>query len=169
MIRPDRQADERGSFIRTFCEAEFAAHGLPVRFPQCNLSSNIRAGTVRGMHVNVAGHLEAKLVRCVRGTVHDVIVDLRPGSSTHAHWFAVELSGANAAALFIPEGFAHGFMTLEDNSDIYYHMSQPYEPEVGRGFRWDDPAFGIAWPRQPAVVSERDRTYADFDSTLLAG
>jgi len=163
VIELDRHADERGWFARTFCEDELAAHGLPTRFPQCNLSSNRRAGTLRGMHVNVAGHWESKLVRCVRGAVHDVIVDLRPGSSTRHRWYGTELSAENGRALFVPEGFAHGFLTLVDDCDVHYHMGASYVPDAGRGFRWDDPTFGIEWPAPPVLLSERDATYPDFD------
>jgi dTDP-4-dehydrorhamnose 3,5-epimerase len=167
IIHPDRHADERGAFVRTFCEEEFAAHGITTRFPQCNLSTNRAAGTLRGMHLNVTGHWESKLVRCVRGAVHDVIVDLRPGSETHGKSLGVELSAANAVSLFVPEGFAHGFLTLEDDSDIYYHMGRPYRDGVAIGFRWNDPAFDIEWPVEPAVMSDRDRTYPDYVPELL--
>jgi dTDP-4-dehydrorhamnose 3,5-epimerase len=169
VIRPDRHVDDRGSFTRTFCETEFAAAGLPVRFPQCNLSANSRAGTLRGMHLNVEGHCEAKLVRCVRGAVHDVIVDLRRGSPTFLRWVGVDLAAEDATALFVPEGFAHGFVTLTDDADIYYHMSRAFEPGVAIGFRWDDPAFGITWPVQPRIVAERDLSYPGFHPALLDG
>jgi dTDP-4-dehydrorhamnose 3,5-epimerase len=169
VIRPERHADERGSFTRTFCEEEFAAHGLPTHFPQCNLSANVRAGTLRGMHLNLAGHEESKVVRCVRGGVHDVIVDVRPGSPSYLGWFGVDLTAANAVALFVPEGFAHGFVTLEDDTDVHYHMGRPFEPGVAIGFRWDDPAFAIEWPLAPTVMAERDRTYPDFEPARLRG
>lgn len=165
----DRVADDRGSFARTFCEDEFAAHGLPTRFPQSNLSTNRRAGTLRGMHLNTVGHTEAKLVRCVRGAVHDVVVDLRPASPTYLRWFGLRLDPDEGRALFVPEGFAHGFVTLEDDTDVTYLMSRPFEAGVGIGFRWDDPAFGIEWPVAPTVMNERDRTYPDFDPALLHG
>jgi dTDP-4-dehydrorhamnose 3,5-epimerase len=119
------------------------------------------------MHLNVAGHWESKLVRCVRGAVHDVIVDLRPDSPTNGQWLGIELTAANALALYVPEGFAHGFVTLEDQSDIYYHMGRAFEDGVAVGFRWDDAAFGIEWPVEPLVISERDRTYPDFVPELL--
>jgi dTDP-4-dehydrorhamnose 3,5-epimerase len=169
VIHPDRHPDERGSFTRTFCEDEFASAGLPIRYPQANLSCNTRAGTLRGMHLNVAGHWEAKVVRCVRGAIHDVIVDLRVDSPTHGQWIGVDLTADNAVALFVPEGFAHGFLALEDDSDIYYHMSRSYEPDVAIGFRWDDPVFSIEWPRAPSLMSERDRTYPDYDPSIVAG
>jgi len=167
IIHPDSRVDERGAFTRTFCETEFEAHGIAPRFPQCNLSANSSARTLRGMHLNVAGYWESKLVRCVRGAVHDVVVDLRPDSPTNGQWLGIELTAANALALYVPEGFAHGFVTLEDQSDIYYHMGRAFEDGVAIGFRWDDPAFGIEWPIEPLVISERDRTYPDFVPELL--
>jgi dTDP-4-dehydrorhamnose 3,5-epimerase len=167
IIHPDRHVDERGSFVRAFCEEVFSAHGVTTRFPQCNLSTNRTAGTLRGMHLNLVGHWESKLVRCVRGSVHDVIVDLRPGSETHGESLGVELSAQNAVSLFVPEGFAHGFVTLEDDSDIYYHMGRAYTEGVAIGFRWDDPAFGIEWPVEPVVMSDRDRSYPDYAPELL--
>jgi dTDP-4-dehydrorhamnose 3,5-epimerase len=168
VIDLDRHCDERGSFARAFCEEEFAEHGLVTRFPQCNLSTNERAGTLRGMHANVATHFEAKLVRCVRGAIHDIIIDLRPGSPTEREWLGVDLTAENGRALFVPEGFAHGFITLADTSDVYYHMSDFFHAEAARGFRWDDPAFGVRWPRPPAVISSRDASYPDFTPSLLA-
>lgn len=158
----DRHGDERGSFARTFCAREFADHGLPTRFPQSNVSSNERAGTLRGMHFNAAPHAESKVVRCTRGAVFDVVVDLRDGSPTHARWFGIELSADNGRALYVPEGFAHGFLTLVDTTDVAYQMGAFYRPDAARGVRWNDPAFGIRWPRQPTVISERDATYPDF-------
>jgi dTDP-4-dehydrorhamnose 3,5-epimerase len=163
VIDIDRRTDERGFFARTFCENEFAEHGLPARFPQCNVSHNARAGTLRGMHFNTEAHREAKLVRCVSGAIYDVIVDLRAGSTTRFEWFAVELSAENASALFVPEGFAHGFVTLADDTDVFYHMGDFFHAAAARGFRWNDPAFTIRWPRPPVVISERDATYPDFN------
>lgn len=155
--------DERGLFARVFCEREFARHGLPTRFPQCNLSKNHRAGTLRGMHYQAAPHGEAKLVRCVSGAIYDVIIDLRPASPTRLGWFGVELSAANGRALFVPQGFAHGFLTLADDAHVLYQMGQFYQPDAARGVRYSDPSFGIEWPRAPTVISERDATYPDFD------
>jgi dTDP-4-dehydrorhamnose 3,5-epimerase len=169
VIELDRHVDERGAFARAFCESEFASIGLPTRFPQCNLSFNTRAGTLRGMHVNVAEHLESKLIRCVRGSIYDVIVDLRDGSPTERQWAAVELSADNGRALFAPTGFAHGFLTLEDNTDVLYHMGDVYHPDAARGFRWNDPCFGVRWPFGPTVISTRDATYPDFDPHMLRG
>jgi dTDP-4-dehydrorhamnose 3,5-epimerase len=161
--------DERGSFARTLCEREFADVGLPTRFPQCNLSRNTRAGTLRGMHWQAAPHHEGKLVRCVRGALYDVIVDLRPGSATRLGWLGVELSAETGRALFVPEGFAHGFITSQDETDVFYHMTACYRPEGARGFRWNDPAIGIEWPATPTVVSGRDATYPDFDTAAIDG
>jgi dTDP-4-dehydrorhamnose 3,5-epimerase len=169
VIELEPHPDERGFFARTFCERELAAHGLPTRFPQCNLSRNTRAGTLRGMHYQAAPHREAKLVRCVRGVIYDVIIDLRVDSPTRDRWFGVELTGENGRALFVPEGFAHGFITLSDETDVFYHMSAFYQPEGARGLRWDDPRFGVRWPRAPGVISARDATYPDFDPKVFDG
>jgi dTDP-4-dehydrorhamnose 3,5-epimerase len=162
VIELDRHEDERGWFARTFCVREFAEHGLPTSFPQSNLSHNDKAGTLRGMHFNTSEFAEAKVVRCARGALYKVIVDLRAGSPTLRQWFGIELSAANARAVFVPEGFANGFITLVDDTDVHYQMGQFYEPEAARGFRWDDPAVGIDWPRRPAVISDRDATFPDL-------
>jgi len=169
VIELERHEDERGSFARTFCEAEFAAHGLPTRFPQSNLSSNRTAGTLRGMHFNTRAHWEAKLVRCSRGAIYDVIVDLRATSPSRGRWTGVELTATNGTALYVPEGFAHGFITLADETDVLYDMGQSYVPDAARGARWDDPTFAITWPRSPAVISDRDATYPDYDPVVLDG
>jgi dTDP-4-dehydrorhamnose 3,5-epimerase len=169
LIEIERRPDERGFFARTFCEREFAEHGLPVRFPQCNLSNNLRAGTLRGMHYQAAPLWEAKLVRCVRGAVYDVIIDLRPDSPARYRWLGAELSADNGRALYVPEGFAHGFITLADHTDVFYHMSEFFRPDGARGLRWDDPRFGIRWPIAPSVISERDATYPDFDPVRFDG
>ena len=166
-IEPHR--DDRGFFARAFCEREFSEHGLPTRFPQCNISSNRRAGTLRGMHYQAAPLREAKLVRCTRGAIYDVIVDLRVDSATRYQWIAEELTAENATALFIPEGFAHGFITLEDNSEVFYHMSDFHRGEGARGARWDDPRFAIRWPRPVSVISDRDENYPDFDPATFDG
>lgn len=169
VIELDRKPDERGFFARTFCEREFAEHGLPVRFPQCNLSHNSRRGTLRGMHYQAAPHGETKLVRCVRGAIYDVIVDLRRSSPTRLRWIGVELSAENGRALFIPEGFAHGFLTLGDEADVFYHMGAFYVADAARGLRWNDPAIGIRWPSPPALIAARDASYADFDPARFDG
>jgi dTDP-4-dehydrorhamnose 3,5-epimerase len=157
--------DERGWFARTFDAEAFAAAGLDARVVQCNTSFNARAGTLRGLHYQAGPHGEGKLVRCTRGAVFDVAVDLRPSSSTYCRWFGLELSADGTSSLFIPAGFAHGFQTLADGSEVHYQMTYHYVPEAARGVRWDDPAFGISWPAPPAggrIMSERDATYPDF-------
>jgi dTDP-4-dehydrorhamnose 3,5-epimerase len=154
--------DERGFFARSFCGREFAAAGLDPAVVQCNVSWNRRRGTLRGMHFQAAPHEEAKLVRCVRGAIHDVALDLRPASPAFCRWHAVELTADNRLALFIPGGVAHGFQTLADDSEVLYQMSACYEPSASRGIRWNDPAFGIEWPLADAVISARDRAYPDF-------
>jgi len=156
-------ADERGYFARTWCTREMASHGLCTDVVQCNVSFNRRRGTLRGMHFQAAPHGETKIVRCIRGAIFDVIVDLRPGSPTVRRWFGVELSAANGRALYVPEGMAHGFQTLEDDAEVFYWMSEFHHPESARGVRWDDPAFGIEWPRaESRIVHPRDLAYPDF-------
>lgn len=163
LVEVEPHRDERGFFARTFDEAEFARRGLRDRFPQCSVSFNARAGTLRGMHFQAAPHEEAKLVRCTAGAVFDVIVDLRPGSATRGRWVGVELSAANRRALYVPEGFAHGFQTLADDTEVFYQVSAAFHPESARGVRWDDPAFGVGWPAaERRILSERDRGYADW-------
>jgi dTDP-4-dehydrorhamnose 3,5-epimerase len=162
VVRPERFADARGHFARTWDGDELAAHGLNPRVVQCSTSFNARAGTLRGMHYQAAPHAEAKLVRCTRGRVFDVALDLRPGSPTFRQWAGAELSAENGAALYVPEGCAHGFLTLEDASEVFYMISAPYAPEAARGARWDDPAFGIRWPAAPRVIHDRDAGYPDF-------
>jgi dTDP-4-dehydrorhamnose 3,5-epimerase len=158
----ERSEDERGWFARTFAAEEFEARGLNSRIVHCNASFNARAGTLRGMHYQEAPHAECKVVRCTRGAVHDVIVDLRPDSLTYLGWHAAELSAENGRALYVPEGFAHGFQTLVDASEVAYLMSHHYVASHARGVRWDDPAFGIEWPPAERTISERDQSYADF-------
>jgi len=161
-LQPERVTDERGYFARIFCADELARHGLRPEVCQSSVSFNAAAGTLRGMHWQAPPHGECKLVRCVRGAVWDALVDVRPGSDTFGRWWSVELSAANGTMLYVPEGVAHGFLTLAPASEVMYQMSDPYVPAAGRGVRWDDPAFAIAWPSAPAVMSERDRTYPDF-------
>lgn len=158
----DAVADERGSFARLHCPAEFAAAGHPFVPQQTSLSRNAKAGTLRGMHYEAPPHEEAKLVRVTRGRIFDVAVDLRPESPTFRQWTGTELSAYNGRALLIGKGMAHGFITLEDDTDVLYQIDRIFEPGHGRGVRWNDPAFGIEWPVQPAVISERDAGYADF-------
>lgn len=159
--------DSRGGFARTFCEREFAEHGLPTSFPQCNLSYNRRAGTLRGLHFNAEPHGESKLVRCVRGAVRDVLVDLRTSSPTRFEWTAVELDAESGRAVFVPEGFAHGFITLEDDTDVYYHMGGNYQSDAARTVLWNDPAFGVDWGAQPTVLSDADAGCAAIDPTTF--
>lgn len=157
--------DERGYFARTFSSEEFAAHGLDERVDQCSTSFNARAGTLRGLHYQAAPHGEAKLVRCTRGAIYDVAVDLRSDSSSYMSWVGVELSADNGRALFVPDGCAHGFQTLVDASEVLYQISTPYVPTAARGVRWDDPAFRIEWPLAPPegrIMSSRDARYPDF-------
>lgn len=156
--------DERGSFARTFDAAEWEARGMPSRIAQCNLSRNIGLHTLRGMHYQEPPYEEAKLVRCSQGAIFDVAVDLRHDSPTFKRWFGAELSAENGRMLFLPEGFAHGFLTLTAESEVVYQMSNLYEPTAARGVRWDDPAFAIEWPAEPVVMSERDRGFPDFGS-----
>ena len=165
VVELERMTDERGSFARTFAAADFAARGLDDRVAECSTSFNAKAGTLRGMHYQAAPHGEAKLVRCTRGAIYDVALDLRPGSETYLRWAGVELSADDGRALFVPDGCAHGFQTLVDGAEILYQISVPYEPAAARGVRWDDPAFGIAWPPAPAggrTISPRDAGYPDF-------
>lgn len=162
VLDPESHVDHRGSFTRAFCRREFASHGLNPDVAQCSLSYNRSRGTLRGMHYQAAPSEEAKLVRCVRGAVYDVIIDLRPRSPTYTQHFAVELTAENRRAIYIPEGFAHGFQSLEDDSEILYQMSEFYAPDRARGVRWDDPAFAIRWPIADPIILERDDTYPDF-------
>ncbi len=148
--------DERGFFARSYCREEFAAQGIEAPMQQCSVSFNARSGTLRGMHFQANPHAEDKLVRCTLGAVFDVVVDIRPQSATYRRWFGTELSAANRRALFIPPGFAHGFITLTDGAELYYMISAPHVPRASRGFRWDDAAIGIAWPLPPVLISPRD-------------
>lgn len=163
VIEPERQIDERGFFARTWSAAEFAEHGLDARLVQCSISFNERAGTLRGMHYQLPPHAETKLVRCTRGAVHDVLVDLRASSPAFLGHVACVLSMENRRMLYVPEGVAHGYQTLEDTSEVFYQMSAAYAPTHARGVRWDDPRFGIVWPPVATrVMNERDRGYPDF-------
>jgi dTDP-4-dehydrorhamnose 3,5-epimerase len=162
IIELERHCDERGLFARTWCPREFKAHGLNPRLAQCSVSFNPRKGTLRGLHYQAAPHEEAKLVRCTRGAIFDVVVDVRPHSPTVRKWVSVELTADNRHMFYIPEGCAHGFQTLEDDSEVFYQISAFYYPESARGVRWNDPAFAIVWPAEVRVISQRDRTYADF-------
>jgi dTDP-4-dehydrorhamnose 3,5-epimerase len=152
-------ADERGFFARTWARDEFSARGLNTNVVQCSLSANARKGTLRGMHYQIAPHEEAKLVSCPRGSIYDVLVDLRPDSSTFRRWLAVELSAGNRRMVYIPEGCAHGYLTLEDDCDVAYQVTADYAPACARGVRWDDPAFAISWPLPPTIINARDANY----------
>ncbi len=154
--------DERGFFARSWCREEFARHGLNPDLAQCSISFNKKRGTLRGMHYQAKPHEETKVVRCTRGSIYDVIVDLRPESSTFRKWIAVELSADNRRMLYIPAGLAHGFQSLTDDTEVFYQISTPYHPESARGVRWDDSAFGIEWPVTERVISDKDRQYPDF-------
>lgn len=162
VIELDVHEDARGSFARTFCEEEFARAGLAFKPAQINLSQNPRAWTLRGVHYQVAPHGESKVVQCLRGRVFDVAVDLRPQSATHRKWFGIELASELKRTFFIPEGCGHGFITLEDDSDVSYLMGRAFEPSAQRGVRWNDPAFAIDWPAQPRVISPRDEAFPDY-------
>jgi len=159
--------DERGFFARSFCMKEFASYGLKVDVAQCNISFNKKKGTLRGMHFQFPPKAEPKLVRCTRGKIYDVIIDLRPDSPTYCLWESVELTADNYKALYIPEGFAHGFQTLEDNAEVFYQMYEFYTVEYASGIRWNDPVFGIKWPLANPIISEKDRSYRDFNKYLL--
>ena len=162
IIDLERLEDERGFFARTFCSREFEKRGLNPRLVQCNVSTNRRRGTWRGMHYQVPPRQEAKLVRCTRGAICDVMIDLRPDSCTYGGNVMVNLDAQVRRMVYIPEGFAHGFITLEDDTEVFYQMSEYYSPECARGFRWNDPAFSLRLPIHVAVVSDRDRDYPDF-------
>jgi dTDP-4-dehydrorhamnose 3,5-epimerase len=166
VVELDLLGDERGWFARSFDAEEFRAHGMNPSVVQCNASFNARAGTVRGMHYQAAPHGESKLVRCVRGAIFDVAIDLREHSPTFRAWHAVELSVENRLAYYIPEGLAHGFQTLTEDCEVLYQMGHEYVPDAARGVRWDDPAFGIVWPAHDGerTVSERDLAYLDYEA-----
>jgi dTDP-4-dehydrorhamnose 3,5-epimerase len=169
VIEPEPIPDARGLFARTWCQRELEAHGLESRLAQCSTSFNKRKGTLRGMHYQAAPYREAKLVRCLAGAIYDVIVDLRADSPTRLRSIGVELDASRRAALYVPPGFAHGFLTLRARTEVFYQIGEFYVPEAARGFRWNDPAFTLEWPVAPQVVSERDRTYPDFDLSRFDG
>ena len=165
-IEPHR--DSRGFFARIWCAEEFAAAGLPDVLAQCSLSRNTRRGTVRGLHLQRPPGQEGKLVRCVRGAIHDVALDLRHDSPTFLQHFAIELSDENYRALYIPPGCAHGFQTLVDETEVLYQITAPYAPALSSGVRWNDPTFGIRWPLSEVIILDRDRDYPDFDRAAYA-
>jgi dTDP-4-dehydrorhamnose 3,5-epimerase len=165
VIDVERHSDERGFLARTFCEREFAEHGLPMRIVQCSTIHSPQRDTLRGLHYQEAPHREIKLVRCTRGSIFLVMVDLRPGSRTRNDWLGVELSASSQRMAYVPEGFAQGYQTLEDDTEVLYQMSHPYVPEAAGGIRWNDPAFGIDWPVAEArIISERDQTWPDVSA-----
>lgn len=164
VIEPERKADARGFFARTWCQAEFGKHGLNSNLAQCSISHNKRKGTIRGMHFQDKPWPEVKLIRCTMGAIYDVALDLRRDSPTFKQWVAEELSAENRRMLYVPQGCAHGFQTLKDNTEVYYQMSESYHPEAAGGVRWNDPAFSIAWPLADVVVSDRDDRFPDFHS-----
>jgi dTDP-4-dehydrorhamnose 3,5-epimerase len=161
LVELEPVADERGFFARTWCAEQFRSYGLNPNVVQCSISFNRRRGTLRGVHYQVEPHAEAKLVRCTAGVIYDVILDLRPPSVTYLKWLAVELTAANRKMLYIPEGLAHGFQTLTDNTEVSYQISVDHHPEAARGVRWDDPIFGIEWPVRDPIISQRDRSFPD--------
>jgi dTDP-4-dehydrorhamnose 3,5-epimerase len=158
-------ADERGLFARTYCAEEFAQQGLSAKMRQCSVSYNGRKGTLRGLHYQDPPHQEHKLVRCTAGAIFDVIVDIRPKSPRYCHWFGTQLTAQNRRSLFIPPGFAHGFVTLHDATEVYYMISADHAPEHSRGYRWNDPAFAIGWPVAPSVISGRDANFPLLDTS----
>lgn len=162
IIESERIEDERGFFARTFCRKEFEAHGLNANLVQCSVSFNKKKGTLRGMHYQAAPHQEAKLVRCTMGAIYDVMLDLRHESPTFKQWVSVELTDENCRMVYVPEGFAHGFQTLQDRTELTYQISEFYCAEYARGVRWDVPQFGIQWPGSPSILSTKDASYKDF-------
>jgi dTDP-4-dehydrorhamnose 3,5-epimerase len=162
LIEPERKEDHRGFFARTWCQQEFETHGLNSKLVQCSVSFNNKKGTLRGMHFQIAPFEETKLVRCTKGEIFDVIIDLRPNSDTFKKHFSVILNEVNRLMLYIPGGFAHGFQTMADNTEVFYQMSQVYSPEHSSGVRWNDPAFGIQWPPDDRIIIDRDLNYPDF-------
>jgi dTDP-4-dehydrorhamnose 3,5-epimerase len=163
LIDPEPLEDERGFFARTWCRKEFEQYGLNVDWVQCNISYNTRRGTLRGMHYQIAPYAEAKLVRCTMGAIYDVIIDLRPDSGSYRKWISAELSAENRKMIYIPQGFAHGFQTIVDHTEVFYQMSAFYAPEYARAVRWNDPQFNIHWPEADRIISEKDQKIKDFD------
>ncbi|MBN1464816.1 dTDP-4-dehydrorhamnose 3,5-epimerase [candidate division KSB1 bacterium] len=167
IIELEELHDDRGFFARSWCTKEFLQHGLVPNVVQCNISYNKIKNTMRGMHYQIAPRAEAKLVRCTRGAIFDVIIDLRRQSSTFRQWIGIELTEDNRKMLYVPEDFAHGFLTLADDTEVFYQMSEFYSPEHARSIRWDDPHFHVAWPARPSVISDKDRDLPDFTEENL--
>jgi dTDP-4-dehydrorhamnose 3,5-epimerase len=162
-IHLEPKSDDRGFFARCWCEAEWESNGLNPKAVQCSVSFNSRQGTLRGIHYQASPCPETKLVRCTKGAIYDVVVDLRQQSPTFKKWIGVVLTDQNRNMVYVPEGCGHGFLTLQDETEVYYQMSEFYHPELARGVRWDDPAFQISWPAAVKVISERDRTYGTLE------
>jgi dTDP-4-dehydrorhamnose 3,5-epimerase len=163
IVEIEKLTDDRGFFARSWCQQEFDDQGLDSRFVQANVSYNRKKGTLRGLHYQIAPYQECKLIRCTRGAIYDVIIDLRPESATYKHWTSVELTADNYTLFFVPEDFAHGFQTLTNETEITYQVSQFYTPGSERGIRFDDPAFDIQWPLDVTIISDKDRTWPDFE------
>ena len=167
IIELEKREDQRGFFARAWCQKEFADHGLNANLVQASISHNARRGTLRGMHYQAPPYEETKLVRCTAGSIYDVLLDLRPASATYRQWLGVELSASNYRSVYISAGFAHGFLTLADDSEVTYQVSQFYYPESARGVRYNDPAFGIEWPMKPVVISEKDKSWPSYPSASV--
>lgn len=166
VLQIERREDERGFFARTYCQHEFETEGIDFNIVQANVSVNKMKGTLRGLHAQLAPYKESKLVRCSSGSIYDVIIDMRKNSATYLQWYGEELSKENYKMMYIPEGFAHGFITLQDDTEVVYQMSQYYMPGAEIGFRWNDPAFNIHWPLQPIVMSAKDQSYPLYEPTI---
>jgi dTDP-4-dehydrorhamnose 3,5-epimerase len=164
LIDLEKRSDERGFFARAFCEREFSSHGLVKHFVQINNSLSAQQGTLRGMHYQLAPKAETKVVRCIRGALYDIILDLRDGSPTFGQSFGADLTAENRRMMYVPKGFAHGLFTLADDTEAFYLVDEFYAPDYERGIRWDDPKFAIRWPTQPNVISDKDRNFPDFNA-----
>lgn len=164
VIRLQQHGDERGFFARAWCQREFETHGLTAKIVQANTAYSRRKGTLRGMHYQVSPYAEAKLLRCIRGAVYDVMIDLRPDSSTFKSWYGIELDDQSYKMVYVPEGFAHGYMTLADQTEVFYQVSEFYASDAERGIRWNDPVFNVQWPgMEKMIISEKDRNWPDYD------
>jgi dTDP-4-dehydrorhamnose 3,5-epimerase len=168
IIEPEQLEDERGFFARTWCQQEFSDRGLDANLVQCSISFNKKKGTLRGMHFQLPPFAETKLVRCTQGAIYDVIIDLRQDSETFLQWMGVELTAENRKALYVPKGFAHGFQTLEYNTEVFYQISEFYAPECSGGLRWDDPTFNITWQQPVSVISTKDQNYEDYTASQFS-
>ncbi len=168
IIEPEKLTDDRGFFARTWCQQEFSNRGLDPNLVQSSMSFNHKQGTLRGMHLQLPPSAEVKLVRCTQGAIYDVIVDLRLNSATYLQWIGIKLTADNRTGLYIPKGFAHGFQTLADNTEVFYQISEFYNPNLARGFRWNDPIIKINWPTMVSTISDRDRTYSDYTPELFS-